>query len=439
MALSASLTEFAPALSQEPLRVIIETDAGGDPDDEQSLVRFLLYANEWAIEGIIANRPTAREGENRNRERTGLGIVRQHLKAYEAVYPKLIQHSKSYPKPELLNEKTVNGCANSEDAVNLIIAAADRDDPRPIWFQNWGTDHGSDPSNLRRALDRIRSERGPEGYAKFKNKFLLCSDDQFGPHTTDIKPPWRLWIQPGHPKVDGKAWYHRFGPITATAGGFDLQRDVLKDHGPLGALYPTNTNIRQKEGDSLMFLYLIPTGMNDPQQPTWGSWAGRFGLREGRPENANYYWANLADELDEKTHRDQTLNRWAADLQNDFRARLDWCVNDFENANHAPVATIDTDTSKTILRRTISAGATAQLDASKSTDPDQNQIEFHWQIYKEAGTYPSKIPLHDANKAKVSLEIPADAKGKELHLILTIRDNGAPPLTTYRRAILEVN
>ena len=29
------------------LRLLIETDAGGDPDDEQSLVRFLLYANEW--------------------------------------------------------------------------------------------------------------------------------------------------------------------------------------------------------------------------------------------------------------------------------------------------------------------------------------------------------------------------------------------------------
>src|SRR6478736_4510457 len=61
----------------ERLRLIIETDAGGDPDDEQSLVRFLVYANEWDIEGIIANRPLARDKENLNPERTGLGIVRQ--------------------------------------------------------------------------------------------------------------------------------------------------------------------------------------------------------------------------------------------------------------------------------------------------------------------------------------------------------------------------
>src|SRR5207245_11614288 len=69
--------------SQKP-RVIIETDAGGDPDDEQSLVRFLVYANEWDIEGIIANRSWARDRENLNQERTGLGIVRRLVKAYAA-------------------------------------------------------------------------------------------------------------------------------------------------------------------------------------------------------------------------------------------------------------------------------------------------------------------------------------------------------------------
>src|SRR6266571_4255587 len=55
-----------PAKGTERLRVIIETDAGGDPDDEQSLVRFLLYANEWDVEGIIANRPVTLRPENRS-------------------------------------------------------------------------------------------------------------------------------------------------------------------------------------------------------------------------------------------------------------------------------------------------------------------------------------------------------------------------------------
>ena len=38
--------------------------------------------------------------------------------------------------------------------------------------------------------------------------------------------------------------------------------------------------------------------------------------------------------------RDNTLRRWAAHLQNDFKARLDWCVNDYPHANHPPVARV---------------------------------------------------------------------------------------------------
>ena len=62
------------AVAAERLRVLIETDAGGDPDDEQSLVRFLLYCNEWDVEGIICTCPKARDGENLNPERTGLVV-----------------------------------------------------------------------------------------------------------------------------------------------------------------------------------------------------------------------------------------------------------------------------------------------------------------------------------------------------------------------------
>src|SRR5437763_16554524 len=66
-----ALAQGTVAQISDRLRLIVETDAGGDPDDEQPLVRFLLYLNEWDVEGIIANRQNARDGENRNSERTG--------------------------------------------------------------------------------------------------------------------------------------------------------------------------------------------------------------------------------------------------------------------------------------------------------------------------------------------------------------------------------
>ena len=73
-----------PAHADTRLRIIIETDAGGDPDDEQSLVPAL--SNEWDVEGIICNR-RARDGENLNPERTGLGIVQAMVRAYGECYP----------------------------------------------------------------------------------------------------------------------------------------------------------------------------------------------------------------------------------------------------------------------------------------------------------------------------------------------------------------
>src|SRR5215212_1899727 len=162
-------TRATTAPPPDRLRLIIETDAGGDPDDEQSLVRFLLYANEWDVEGIIANRERARDSENRNRERTGLGVVRALVKAYGECWTNLVQHDPRYPPPETLLARTVAGHDNTDDAVNLIIAAVDRSDPRPVWYADWGTDHGAATNNLRRALDRVLRERGASGYAKFKN------------------------------------------------------------------------------------------------------------------------------------------------------------------------------------------------------------------------------------------------------------------------------
>jgi hypothetical protein len=178
----------------ERLRLIIETDAGGDPDDEQSLVRFLLYTNEWDVEGIIANRPRARDGENWNRERTGLRIVRALVQAYGECYPRLVQHDARYPRPEELLRRTVAGYEDTDEGINLIIRAVDSNDPRPVWFSNWGTDHGSAPSNLKRALDRILRDRRATGYAAFKQRIFLSSADKFDQHTASLEPSFPLWV-----------------------------------------------------------------------------------------------------------------------------------------------------------------------------------------------------------------------------------------------------
>ena len=52
----------------EKHRIVVLTDIGGDVDDMQSLTRFLLYADQFDIEGLIATSirifPEARASSN---------------------------------------------------------------------------------------------------------------------------------------------------------------------------------------------------------------------------------------------------------------------------------------------------------------------------------------------------------------------------------------
>lgn len=445
------LTETAPRSAygaDERLRVLIETDAGGDPDDEQSLVRFLLYTNEWDVEGIIANRPVARDGENLNPERTGHGVVTRLVKAYGECFPKLKQHDPRYPEPDELLKRTVAGYGDREDGVELILKVVDREDPRPVWYADWGSDRGSDV-NMKRALDRVLKERGPEGYAKFKSRLRIVGYDQFGDHTTKIEPPFPFWVNTFQPPVDGKRWYHRFSGITGTAGGFDIGRDLLSDHGPLAEKYPTNTTHPQKEGDTMTFLYLVPTGMNDPDQPMWGSWAGRYGRHEDFPA-LQAYWANQPDQWNGSRHRDNSLIRWAAHLQNDFKARLDWCVQDRSGANHPPVARLEVKSlqqnasalgsvEQGIIRIDGKSGEKLSVDAGRSSDPDRDDLKYEWIYYPEAGGYrgpPAKV--EEPGQAMTQITLPTVESASELHFVLAATDSGEPPLTRYCRLIVDV-
>ncbi len=435
---AALLMVLGPAArADDRLRVIIETDAGGDPDDEQSLVRFLLYANEWDVEGIIANRPTARDGENKNPERTGLGIVRRLIEAYGQCYPNSIKHDRRYPTTEYLLRRTVAGYNDTDEAVNLIISAGDSLDSRPIWYSDWGTDHGASVNNLKRALDKILRDRGAAGYARFKSRIRLSSANAFGDHTSSISPPFPIWVDTFRPERDGKRWYHRFSALTAKAGRFDVKRDLLSGHGPLGALYPTNTTHPQKEGDSMSFLYLVPTGMNDPEHPGWGSWAGRYGRNENE-EGRPYYWANQEDAWHSGKSRDNTLARWAEHLQNDFRARLEWCVKPYDRANHRPIAVLNGEAGASIQHTYSPAGSTVLLGASGSTDPDKNKLAYEWTVYPEAGSYRGQVSIASELTENAVLAVPSDGVGKTIHVILTVTDDGQPPLVAYRRIIIHV-
>ena len=59
----------------EKLRVLVLTDIENEPDDAMSMVRFLVYANHWDVEGLVATTSIHQQNKTaawRIRNRRGL-------------------------------------------------------------------------------------------------------------------------------------------------------------------------------------------------------------------------------------------------------------------------------------------------------------------------------------------------------------------------------
>ena len=86
-------------------------------------------------------------------------------------------------------------------------------------------------------------------------------------------------------------------------------------------------------------------------------------------------------------------------------------------------------------------GTSMEFDASASTDPDGDDLQYRWWIYPEAGKRPygKELPIPNATEANIQFTIPADAAGKELHLILEVWDESTIiSLVDYRRAVIQI-
>ena len=77
---------------QKP-RVIVTSD--GEIDDECSMVRFLLYANEWDVEGIITS---SSQYHWQGHKWAGDDWMQPYLEAYAKVYPNLVKHDPAIPR-----------------------------------------------------------------------------------------------------------------------------------------------------------------------------------------------------------------------------------------------------------------------------------------------------------------------------------------------------
>ena len=439
-------------------RVIVLTDIANEPDDEESLVRFLVYANQYDIEGLVATTST------HLRKTTREDLIRRQLDAYEQVQPNLNRHEVGFPTADALRAVTTTGqpeygmaavgTGKASAGSRLLLAAADRVDERPLWVSVWGG-----ANTLAQALWDARNERSAEELNRLVKKlrvYSISDQDDAGswlrtefpelfyivsPSTTDWREYWRAtWTGISGDRHYKNGPHHYFELVDNPW----LTEHIIENHGPLGALYPKLAYIM--EGDTPSFLGLIQNGLGWAISPSYGGWGGRYALFKAYGE-PRPIWTNNQFSRDCVTARNgytdcsdmATIWRWRKHFQHDFAARMDWCVaTTYEAANHNPVAVLNGDTSQKPIERTAYAGERITLSAAGSSDPDRHSITRQWFVYKEAGTYTGDVTLSSPSAEEVFLVAPSVTNPATIHVILVIEDSGSPSLVAYRRAIINV-
>ena len=313
-------------------RLVILTDIGGDPDDTQSLIRLMVYANEFEIEGLIAS-ASGTPGELKEAV-TRPDLIHAVIDRYERVLPKLKRHEDGWPEADSLRArvKTGNphrgrdriGAGHDTEGSRFLIERIDASaESRPLNIAVWGGQ-----TDLAQALWRIKHDRGDAGLARWVKKFRVYDiNDQ------DRIAAWMRAEFPGMHYILARApegQDKRMG----TYRGMYLTGDEsltsrnwidanVRSRGPLGELYPIKTwtapnpHACMKEGDTPSWFFFLPMGGNDPNDPSRAGWGGRF----ARQSDGWYRDLPATDQFDPRT----TVSRWRAEFQADFARRMRWC------------------------------------------------------------------------------------------------------------------
>ena len=324
-------TEYVADPEERP-RLAILTDIGGDPDDQQSMIRLMLYSREFEIEALIASASGVPGQLDQSVVRPDL--IREIVEAYGEVLPNLQRHVTGWPSPEnlLSTVKSGNPCRkrdfigedhDTEGSRFLIVCVDSGSEQRPLNLCIWGGQ-----TDLAQALWRVRQDRGTQGLSEFVKKLRVHDiADQDG------LAGWMRTEFPGMHYILDKAPGGEdmrmavFRGMYLTGDESLTSREWIEQHirstGPLGALYPTKTwtapnpHSCMKEGDTPSWFFFLPIGGNDPDDPGKPGWGGQFAKGEG----GWYYDLPATETYDPRS----AVSRWRPAFQADFALRMSWC------------------------------------------------------------------------------------------------------------------
>jgi hypothetical protein len=247
------------ALEGQRPRVIVSTDIGGtDPDDFQSMVHLLLYADIFDIEGLVSS-PF---GPGRKEH------ILQVIHLYEQDYPHLVTYSEKYPAPGALRAITRQGetemapyagVRRRTEGSERIVRCGRRLDPRPLYVLVWGG-----IEDLAQAL-----HDAPDILPKLRVYWIGGPNKKWSPdayqYIADHHP--ELWIIEANSTYRG--WFVG-GNQAGEWGNSEFVKTHIAGRGALGEFFATQLKATIKMGDTPSVGWLLKGRPDDPLQPGWG-------------------------------------------------------------------------------------------------------------------------------------------------------------------------
>ncbi|MHC4518032.1 MAG: DUF1593 domain-containing protein [Planctomycetota bacterium] len=239
-------------------RVLVSTDIGGtDPDDFQSMVHLLVYADSFDIEGLVSSP----YGPGRKEH------ILEVINCYEKDYVNLKTYSVRYPTPDALRaiakqgeteRAPYAGVRRPTEGSQWIIECARRDDPRPLHVLVWGG-----MEDLSQAL-----HDAPEILPRLRVYWIGGPNKKWGPDTFQyiVTHHPKLWI------IEANATYRGWftgGNQSGQWGNREFVRQHVASKGALGNFFASKKG-DVKMGDTPSVGWVLKGRPEDPSQPGWG-------------------------------------------------------------------------------------------------------------------------------------------------------------------------